>query len=166
MSSEQLLFLTSSFFRTVTSSQQLFFQSSYFFRVKPLPSSHFLRRGSLQGSYFSERLPFWWRDGLDKKHLKKIYFLEASTSAQHQLFLKSYFLGTANFSEKQYFTLPTFSGELLFRVAIFSKDLTFLSSYISRRATFLQHTFSEETLFSQLHFLSTATLPIYQLVTK
>ena len=40
ISSEQLPFLRSSFFRTVTFLQQLFFQSSYFFRAKLLSSSH------------------------------------------------------------------------------------------------------------------------------
>ena len=57
ISSEQLLFLRCSFFRTVTYSmlisQQLFFQNSYFFRAKLLPRNHFLRiRRSLRQFLF------------------------------------------------------------------------------------------------------------------
>ena len=45
---------------------------------------------------------------------KKELFFEAGTSAQRQLFQKSYILEKANLSEKQYSALPTFSGELPF----------------------------------------------------
>ena len=52
-----------------------------------------------------------------------------------------------NFSEKQYSALPNFSGDLLP-----SQKSSFSAVYFFRRGT-----------FSQLHFLSTATFPIYQL---
>ena len=52
ISSDQLLFLISSFSRAVASPQQLFFQNSYLIRAKLLSSSHFLRIGSCLGQYF------------------------------------------------------------------------------------------------------------------
>ena len=49
ISSGQLIFLRSSFFRIVTYLQQLFFRNSYVFRAKLLPNSHLMRIGSSLG---------------------------------------------------------------------------------------------------------------------
>ena len=45
---------------------------------------------------------------------KELFFQKAGTSAQYQLFQKSFILEKANFSEKQYSALSTFSGGLPF----------------------------------------------------
>ena len=119
-STQQLLFRSSyffraaaffSFFRTVTFSQQLFFQNSFFFRATVLQSSHFLRiRSPLWQLLFGTAVFSLFKIKISKKSC----FFKAGTSAQYQLFQKSYILEKANFSEKQYSALPTFSGELLF----------------------------------------------------
>ena len=64
ISSEQQLFLRSSFFRTVASMRQLLIQKKYFFREEVLSSSHFLRIGSSLGQLlFRTAAPlFWWRN--------------------------------------------------------------------------------------------------------
>ena len=108
---------------STTSTQELLFPSRYFFRATPfyqeatsmlLPSSHFLRVGSLLGSYFSEQLLFWRRNCLEQRYLRKFSIFKADTSAQHQLFQRSYIFEKDHVSEKKYSALPTFPGELSF----------------------------------------------------
>ena len=80
-----------SYFRTVTFSQQLFFQNSFFLRA----NIHFLRiRTSLWQLLFGKAVfsPF------SLKISKKSYFFKSGTSAQYQLFQKSYILEKATFS--------------------------------------------------------------------
>ena len=72
------------------------------------------------------------------------YFFKAGTSAEHQLFQKSYILEKSIFQKSNIsHNLPLLES-YLFRGITFSKDAIF---YPFRKATFLQHTFSEELLF-------------------
>ena len=90
-----------SFFRTATFSQQLFFQNSFFFRA----NIHFLRiRTSLSQLLFGTAVfsPF------SLKISKKNYFFKAGTSAQYQLFQKSYILEKATFSGEPPFSSGCF----------------------------------------------------------
>ena len=102
--SEQLLLQNSCFFwgapfsRTVTFSQHCFFQNSYFFRVKLLPRNHPLRTGN-----YLVQLPFG--TATHKIYLQKSYFLEADSSAQHQLFQK---ISKAIFRLTYFFLRATF----------------------------------------------------------
>ena len=74
-------FWVAPFFRTVTFSQHCFFQISYFFRANLLRRNHTLRIGNSL-----VQLPFG--TATYKIYLQKSYFLEANSSAQHQLFQK------------------------------------------------------------------------------
>ena len=109
--SVQLLCFRSTFFRTVTSLQQLFFQNSYFFRAKLLLYRHFFRAGSFLGQLLFRTAAFLAEE-LFRIYLQKSY--QTATSAEQQLFQKSYILEKINFSQKQYPALTTFSGELPF----------------------------------------------------
>ena len=125
ISSEQLPFLRSSFFRTITYSQQLFCQNSYFFRAKLLPSSHFLKIGS-----FFEQLLFRTATFLEEELFRIRIYTEGL------LFRSSYFcthFGKSQLFRKAIFPITYFFLEsYLFRVATFSKDATFYSSYLFR----------------------------------
>ena len=107
-------FLRSSIFRTVTLSQHLFFQNNFFFREKLLWSSHIFRIGSSLGQLLFGTGIFLVKELFRIRYLQKSYFFEAGTSAQHQLFQKSYILEKVTFLGKQYSALPIFSGELSF----------------------------------------------------
>ena len=70
--SEHLFLHDSCFFSGAPFSKQLLlrnnyiFQNSYFFKVKLLPNSFLLIEIVLQGSYFSDQLPFSWRDTISQ----------------------------------------------------------------------------------------------------
>ena len=71
-----------------------FFQNSYFFIAKLLSRSQTLRIGNSL-----VRLPFGI--AIHKRYLQKSYFLEADSSAQHQLFQKSKVLEKATFQKSE-----------------------------------------------------------------
>ena len=99
-----------SFFRTVTFSQELFFQNSFFFGVKLLQSRHFLRIRSSLRQIYSEQLLYpeeLFRIKISKDRIK---VSKAGTSAQYQLFQKSYFFRKGIF--RSIYLL--FSGKLPF----------------------------------------------------
>ena len=133
-------------FRTVNFSQQLFYQNSFFFRAKVLQSSHFLRIRS-----FSWQLLF-------RKAIFSRGTVKAGTSSQYQPFQESLILEKANFSEKQYSTLPTFSGELpfqsrhFFKIRYLLQQLSFQKSYFFAKYFFRRLTISQLRYFPQLHF--------------
>ena len=147
-----MLFLRSSFLKTVTFFQHFPPKNIYLLRAKLLPRNKTLRTGNSL-----VQLPF--RTAAYKRHLQKSYFFEADSSAQHQLFQKKQDFG------KGYFIKAKIRITYFFRRATFlmsfSSIATFYSSYIFRRASFLQYNFSEELLFDrypsfpQLHFLLT-----------
>ena len=165
----------------MTLSEQLFLQSSYFFRVtlflkepavseylifwSKLPQSmHFLKIGSSL-----RRLPFgtvnFLPDELLRIKIEEDYFFGEGTSAQHQLFQKSYSFEKANFSYKKilcifcFFYRATFVERSLFQQSLSSIAATFLEEPLS-------HNFFRRVAISQLQFLSSDTLYIYQLVIK
>ena len=111
ISSEQLLFLRSSVFGTVTSSQQLFVQNSCFFGAKLLPRDHFLTiGGSLlfgKTTFLSEEL---FRINISTEEL---FFFKPGTSVQHQLFQKSYIFLKKNFPEKKILRITYFFEKML-----------------------------------------------------
>ena len=158
ISSEQLLFLRSSVFRTVTFSQQLFFQNTTFsernvyravtsweqevFRAVTCRNSDFFGGRIVQNEDIQRRAPF-----------------------SKQVILRSIrFFRRVTFSKKLFFqnrNIPhylRFLESYLFRVATFSKDVraataaSCYSSYLFRRTTFSQHTFPEELLFRSYAF--------------
>ena len=156
ISSEQLLFLRSSIFGTVTSSQQLFFSEYLLFRSKasteqPLfENRKFFRAVTFRNSYFFSE----WI-------VLKNSFFKASTTAQHQLFKKSYIFGKANFSERNIPYHLLFLVSYLFRAATFSKDVTFYSrklpfqkSYFLTTYFFRGVTILQLPLHSYTHYLS------------
>ena len=98
LSSEQLLFLRSSFFQNSHFFQHCFFQNSYFFRAKLLPRNHTLRIGN-----FLRQLPFG--TATHRIYLQKNYFFEADSSAHHQLFQK---ISKAIFRLTYFFLRATF----------------------------------------------------------
>ena len=167
MSSEWLLFSKSSFFRTFISSLQLFSQISYFFETKLLRAPNSWKWQIFRAVSFRNTYLFGGENVQSKDIQKRATFSkQVATSAQHQIFQKSYLLETANFTEKQYSTLPIFCGELpfqsgyFFKKAYFPQQLPFEKSY-----SFITYFFKRDTI-SQLRFLSTATLDIYQLIIK
>ena len=119
---------SSQFFRLVLSTQQLPFQSSCFFRAFAFLTSSFLL------------------------YLQKSYFFEAGTSAQHQLFQKSYILEKCAFFRKAIFCITHFFRKATFLERLLFQDVMFYSTYLSKRATFLQHNFSEQLLFYNIIF--------------
>ena len=98
LTSEQLLFLRSSFFRTVTSSQHFLFQNSDFSRAKFLSRNHTFRIGNSL-----VQLPFG--TATHRRYQQKSYFSKQILQHGINFFKKS---------EKQYSALPSFSGELPF----------------------------------------------------
>ena len=75
-------------------------------------------------------------------------------------------LEKANFSKRNNSKMHTFSGELLFQSGYFFKRPVFsLAVTVSEELLFTTYFFGKFTI-SQLQLLSTATLPIYQLVIK
>ena len=159
ISSGDLVFLRSSFFRKETSSQQLFFQNSYFFRAKLLPSSHHLSIGrSLRYLFFGTAI-----------FLEEEFFW-TKISTEELLFRSRYFCTTATFSEELHFGkkrifqksniphYPIFPEICLFREAAFSKDV----------ATTIVATLSEELLFRsivfQKRYFFTATLLVHSYI--
>ena len=74
------------------------------------------------------------------------------------LFQRSYIFKSGTFSEELLFGNST--KHPLFQKAAFSEML------LSQKSYFFTTSFFRRSTFSQLHFLSTATLPIHQLVIK
>ena len=159
--------MTSSFFRTITSSQQIFLQNSYFFRAKLLASSHHLRIGSSLGQLIFGAATFlveeFFRVEIFAKELlfRGRYFCTVSTFSEELHFEKK-----VNFSEKKYSVLPTFPGESPFWSGYFFKRRYLLQQQSFQKYYFFTTYFFTRITISQLRFLSTATLPIYQLVIK
>ena len=118
ISTQQLLFQGShffrtiavfSFFRTVIFSQELYFQNSLFLGVKVLQSSHFLRIGSSLRQLFFGTAIFSEKLLISKKELLFLrYFCTASTFSEKLHFGKKWSF------RKSISALPTFSGECSF----------------------------------------------------
>ena len=128
--SEQLYLQSICFFWPAPFSEQSLLRSSYCFRIATFSEQNFYRAATtwekevLWVSYFSEQLPFWRRNCLEWRYLQKsCYFFEAGTSAQHQLFQKSYILG----EKKQFFR------KAIFRITHFFGEPRFYSSYFFKR---------------------------------
>ena len=122
---DQLLFQNNyHFFAAVIFSEQLLFQSKTSTEQLPLGKKKFFGEATFRNSYL-----FWRRNCLEWRYLQKsCYFFEAGTSAQHQLFQKSYILG----EKKQFFR------KAIFRITHFFGELRFYSSYFFKRRYLLQ----------------------------
>ena len=125
--------------------------------MKLLPKNHSLRIGSSLGKLLFRRAT----STVGELITINIYYrraLEASTSAQYQLFQKSYFMEKTNFLEEQHSALLTFSGE-----PTFSERLLFENNLF-----FIAASFSEELLFYKLLFQKrycfTAMLPFHNYI--
>ena len=99
------------------------------------------------------------------RHQQKSYTFEVGTSAQYQLFQKSFILEKVNFSEKQYSALPAFLEAAFLERLLFQKILPSIA------ATFSQKLFFHNILFLKSYcFISTLPfhryIPIYLLVIK
>ena len=154
ISLEQMLFFfqKNQFFIAVVFSKQLLLQGETYTEQPLLENRKFFRAVR----------PFWCRNFSKYIYLQKSYFLEAGSSAHHQLFQKSHILEKATFSEKHYSALPTFSGELPFHRGDFSKTRYlpqklhfqksyFLITYVFKRVTI--SLFLSYTSFPLPHFL-------------
>ena len=170
---------SSHFFRETISTQQLFYRNSCFFRTTAFEQSFFR-------SYFFKIASFQSKNSSEQTFLENRKLFRAVT------FRNNYLFGGGIVQNKDIYRRATFSKQVLlhsisifrkatfwkklisqksntpyyllflescrFRVATFSKDATFYS-ILFKRAAFLQHTFSEELLFHsyapfpQLHFL-------------
>ena len=102
--------LRSFFYRTVTYLLQLLFQKSYFFRVKFLPSGHFLRISrhflrieSSLGQFLFGTATFLVED---------LFRIKIST--EKLLFWSRYFCIASSFSEGQHFGKSQFFGKAIF----------------------------------------------------
>ena len=130
---KELRFRKSYFLATVIFSEYLIFRNQTSTKQSLCENRKFFRVVTFWNSYF-----FGGLIAQNKDIYRRIPLIEAGTSAQHQLFQKSYI-----------FEKPTFPGELPFHKGYF------LKAYFFRRVA-----------ISQLCFLSTATLTIYQLAIK
>ena len=121
---------------TVTLSEQLFLQSSCFFKELRFRKIYFLasiffseylifqsenstKQAILENRKFFKAVTFrnshiLAEELIRKRYLQKSSFAEVGTTAQNQLFQKSYIFEKSNFSEKKYSAFSTFSGELPF----------------------------------------------------
>ena len=126
-------------FRKQTSIEQSLCQNRKFFRVVTFRDSYFFGGVIAQNKDIYRRTPL----------------IEAGTSAQHQLFQKSFI-----------FEKPTFPGELPFQGCHFFKRRYFLQQQPFLKGYFLTTYFFRRVAISKLNFLSTATLIIYQLAIK
>ena len=137
---EQSLLFSGHFFRIVTSFSEKLLTHSYFLRTA--------NRQFLRAVTFSQD-----KNDQNKDHIS--YFFQ-KTTPKEVLFYNSYFLKTANFSEKEYFRVLNFSGDPLFQNGYFLEKLLFDS-----RCFLTAYSFRRDTSY---HLFSTATLLIYQLV--
>ena len=170
-STQQILYRSSFFFRASTSfseqpllSSNHFFQNNYFFRVELLSSSHSLRIGSSFRQVLFGTATFL---GVEMFRIKisteELLFRNQVLLHSINFFQRVAFWKKANFSEKQYSTLSTFSGELSFQSGYFFKKRYLLFQLPSQKSYFFTTHFFRRVTVSQLPFLSTATVPIYQL---
>ena len=149
--SKQLLYLEQKFYRPATSREQIV-----------LYGSQFVRAITIQEDKFAQTIDIYRRVSFSKQSLlQNIKFFRIVAFSTKSLLQKRHFFRT-----------PTIPEVLLLETAIFQKtNRTYI--YIFRRATFPEQLLSEKSYFytiqyfrrgtfSQLHFLSTATLPIYQ----
>ena len=135
VSSEHLLYLTSSFFRIVNSSQLLFFQKQLLFQ-----SETSTEQPPFQNRKFFRVLNFW-----------NSYLFGDGIVQNKDIYRETTFRKKANFSGRQYSVLPTFSGELPFQSGYFFKRIIFYSSYIFKRAIF--YNMIVKNFFPQLNFV-------------
>ena len=119
-----------------------YLQNSNFFRVKLLPSSYLLRTDISLAATFLQKELVQNRD----THRR------ATFSKQVPLYSVTFFR-TATFSTKL-----ILQKTYLLRTAIFLEKLLFGNSYFFRNSMLPNLTFSRRGIFTQLHFLSTATL--------
>ena len=134
-----VIFLEYLIFRNETSTQQPLCENRKFFRAITFRNSYFFGGVIAQSKDIYRRAPL----------------IEAGTSAQHQLFQKSYI-----------FKKPTFPEEPPFQSGNFFKRRNLLQKKAFQEGYFLATCFFIKVAILQLLFLSTATLTIYQLVIK
>ena len=91
ISSERLLYWSTYFFRTLTSSQQLFFQNSYLFGPKHLPTSNFLWLGTYLGKVVFQNSYFLERQICSEYQYTEELLFEAGTSKKHQNSVTDFF---------------------------------------------------------------------------
>ena len=170
-STQQILYRSSFFFRASTSfseqpllSSNHFFQNNYFFRVELLLSSHSLRIGrSFRQVLFGTATFLGVEMFRIKISTEELLFRNQVLLHSINFFQRAAFWKKANFSEKQYSTLFTFSGELSFQSGYFFKKRYLLFQLPSQKSYFFTTYFFRRVTVSQLPFLSTTTVPIYQL---
>ena len=96
------------------------------------------------------------RNYLGERYLKKSKFFKAGTSAQYQLFQKSYSLEKANFSEKQFSAVYTY----FFWKATFLERLLLQKTLLPVAATFSEELLFYNILFQKSYYF-TATVPFH-----
>ena len=182
-------------FRVTTLTQQLLFLGSYFFRASAcfeellFQNIHFIA-----AVIFSQLLLFQSETSTEQPLLENRKFFRVVTfrnnylfgggivwnkvSTEELLFRSRYFCTASTFSEELYFgkklisqkrNIPHytfFSGELPFQSGYFFKRRYLLQQLPFQKRYFLTTYFFRRVTISLLRFLSTATLPTYQLVIK
>ena len=155
-SAGQLLLQSNQFYKTVTFLKQLLFLSRYFFTT--LTSS--------QELFFKKNI--WSKTSTNQLLLESRQFFKAASFSEQLPFKKT----NIDIYRRTYFSKQTFLRNIkfLFNKVTSSKEVPFQetffqSNFFLKRAPFLQYNISEEVLFHSFA-LSTATLPIYQLVIK
>ena len=137
-------------FRSEVSTKQLILENRKFFRTVLFGTPTILVEELCRINISKEELLF--RSGC---------FCAASAFSEERDFRRNYFFQKRNIPHKLFFL-----ESHLLRAVTFPKDVTFYNRYLFKKATFSQHILFRRVIISQLRFVSTATLTIYQLVIK
>ena len=125
-------------------SEQFYFWKSHFFTL-------------FQSNYFDTTVTF-----------SEQLFLKSSCFFEGILFQNNHFFRSSYFPEQLFFQSETSTEQSLFENTKLFRAVTFPNSYFDEEIVCIIKISSEEIPFtiSQLPFLSTASLPIYQLLIK
>ena len=177
---EQLLLQSNYFFVAATFQNTYFFSAvflskycSYLFGAKLLPTSYFLRIdgsfwqlifriATIQEDKFAQNIDIYRRVSFSKQKYQIF---------QNSCFFNSYFLKRGTFQNSSFSRSATFGNSYFFqesnrRYIYFFRGATFLEQRLSEKSYFFAIKYFRRGTFSQIHFLSTATLPIYHLIIK
>ena len=136
-------------FRSETSTEQPLLESRKFFRAANFRNSHFFGEAIAQNKDIYKRAP-----SSKQVLLHSISFFRRATTSKKLIF------------ERKIFRLSYFFGELPFQSGHFFKIYYLLQQPPFQKSYFPTTFFFRRVAISQLRFLSTATLTIYQLVIK
>ena len=158
---EELLFQNSHFIAAVIFSQQLLFQSETSTEQPLLENRKFFRVVTFRNNYLFGGGIVWNKVSTEELLFRSRYFCTASTFSEELYFGKKLISQKRNIPHYTFF-----SGELPFQSGYFFKRRYLLQQLPFQKSCFLTTYFFRRVTISLLRFLSTATLPTYQLVSK